>query len=113
MTVFIIQEVPGRNIASAQSFGKLVPLLPERTNLMLTTGPAVRKVKRVLSSFNDEDFLLLMGDPAAIGLACGVAATVNQGRFSVLKWDRQAAVYYPVSINLHCSSEDDLGELHV
>ena len=54
-----------------------------------------------------------MGDPAAIGLACAVAASTNQGRFKVLKWDRQESVYYPVNINLFERGETELGELHV
>ena len=54
-----------------------------------------------------------MGDPAAIGLACAVAASTNQGKFKVLKWDRQESVYYPVNINLFERGEPDLGELHV
>ena len=113
MTVYIVQEVSGRNIVPAQKYGDLELLLPEKTNLMLSTGPTVRKLRRALANYNDEDYLLLMGDPAAIGLACAVAATTNQGRFKVLKWDRQESVYYPVNISLFERGEPDLGELHV
>jgi hypothetical protein len=113
MTVFIVQEVSGRNVIPAKKYGDLKLLLPERTNLMLSTAPTVRKVRRELSEYSDEDYLLLMGDPAAIGLACAVAASTNQGRFKILKWDRQESVYYPVNINLFEKGETELGELHV
>ena len=105
MTVFIVQEVSGRNVVPAKKYGDLKLLLPERTNLMLSTAPTVRKLRRELSDYNDEDYLLLMGDPAAIGLACAVAASTNQGRFKVLKWDRQEGLYYPVEIDLHQKGE--------
>ena len=56
-----------------------------------------------------------MGDPAAIGLVCALASQHNQGRFKVLKWDRQESMYYPVSIDIHGFSptKEELGELHV
>jgi len=77
MTVYIVQDVPGRNFVPAAKYGELVSLLPAKTNLMLTTGPEVARLKRKLIDFNDDDYLLLVGDPAAIGLCCAVAAAIN------------------------------------
>ena len=111
MTVYIVQEVLGRNLVPAQKYGELVPLLPARANLMLSTGPEVKMLKRKLMDFNDDDYLLLIGDPAAIGLCCAIAASINS-KFSVLKWDRQEMTYYPVSFDIRGNSED-LGEVHV
>jgi len=114
MTVYVVQEVEGRNVLSASNFGKLEVVLPSKTNLMLTTAPAVRTVKRILSGFSDEDYLLLMGDPASIGLCCAVAAAINHGRFKVLKWDRQSRDYYGVELDLYSKSDsDNLGALDV
>ena len=42
-----------------------------------------------------------MGDPAIIGIAFAVAASVNHGRVNLLKWDKIEKSYYPVKINLH------------
>tara|TARA_R110002020_G_scaffold94037_1_gene226658 strand:+ start:3506 stop:3841 length:336 start_codon:yes stop_codon:yes gene_type:complete len=111
MTVYIVQEVVGRNLVPAQKYGELVPLLPAKTNLMLSTGPEVSMLKRKLVNFNDDDYLLLIGDPAAIGICCAVAASINN-RFSVLKWDRQEMTYYSVTFDLR-GNATDLGELHV
>jgi len=116
MTVYVVQEVEGRNVLTASKYGTLEVVLPSKTNLMLTTAPAVRTVKRELSNFSDEDYLLLMGDPASIGLCCAVAAAVNSGRFKVLKWDRQSRDYYAVSLELYSKTAfepEDLGELNV
>ena len=46
MTVFVVQEVPGRNILSAENYGKLELLLPKGTQLVLSSQPTVNKLKR-------------------------------------------------------------------
>ena len=111
MTVYVVQEVPGRNLVPAQKFGDLELLLPAKTNLMLSTGPEVTRLKRKLIDFNDDDYILLMGDPAAIGICCAVAAAINR-KYNVLKWDRQEMTYYPVSFDLGGSTSYEIGELH-
>ena len=115
MTVFVVQEVPGRNLTPAYKYGELELLLGAKTNLMLGTANVVRELRKHLTNFNDDDYLLLMGDPAAIGLVCAMASHHNQGRFKVLKWDRQESMYYPVSMDVHGYSpnKEQLGELHV
>ena len=105
MTVYVIQEVTGRNIASARQYGDFEVLLPSQTNIMLSAGPSVRRMKRILQDFKEEDYLLLIGDPAAIGVACSIAALFNRGRYNILKWDRQEGMYYPVLIDLHQKGE--------
>ena len=115
MTGFGVQEVPGRNLTPAYKYGSLELLLGAKTNLMLGTANVVRELRKHLNDFNDDDYLLLMGDPAAIGLVCALASQHNQGSFKVLKWDRQESMYYPVSIDIHGFSptKEELGELHV
>ena len=74
---------------------------------MLSTGPEVSRLKRKLIDFNDDDYLLLMGDPSAIGIACAVASSNNRGRFKCLKWDKREYKYYPVDVNLFEKGEID------
>ena len=74
---------------------------------MFSPQPAIRKLKRKLKDFNDDDYLLMMGDPAAMGIACCVAAEMNRGKFNILKWDKKAQRYYPVSVNLNEKGEID------
>ena len=105
MTVYVVQEVAGRNIASARQFGDFEVLLPSNSNIMLSSAPSVRRMKSILQDFKDEDYLLLIGDPAAIGAACPIAAYYNRGRFKLLKWDRQEGLYYPVEIDIHKKGE--------
>ena len=107
MTVFVVQEVVGKNILSAEKYGKLELLLPEGSQLVLSTAPTVRRLKSKLKDFSDEDYLLLMGDPSAIGIACAVASSNNRGRFKCLKWDKREYKYYPVEVNLYEKGEID------
>ena len=58
------------------------------------------KLKKELSTFNDDDYLLLMGDPAIIALAGAVVSEMNRGKFKILKWDRDEKRYYDIEIDL-------------
>jgi hypothetical protein len=98
--VYIVQEVPGRNVLPARQYGELRLLLPDG-DIVLSAGPTTRKLQRALKDFCEQDYLLLMGDPVAIGLTCAIASDINQGRFKMLKWDRQQHCYFPVEVVLH------------
>lgn len=93
--VYVVQEVPRRNITAAAKYGELVVLLPQG-DIVLSPGPTVRRLRTKLRDFSDDDFLLLIGDPVAIGLATALAAKANNDRVAFLKWDKQNAIYYIV-----------------
>lgn len=100
MTVYITQEVRGRDLSDALSFGELDVLIPAKDQIALSAAPTVRRMLRKLSKFTDKDYLVLSGDPVCIGIACAIAATSNNGKFQVLKWDRLDQIYYPIQVNL-------------
>jgi hypothetical protein len=106
-TVYVIQELPGTrvgqpkfNIMGAAKFGKLKVLLPEYSQMVLSPGPLILKLRSLLKDYTEKDYLLLTGDPAIIGVACSIAADITNGKYNLLKWDRQEQVYYPIEINL-------------
>ena len=105
--VYVVQEMPNHDIAGAMKFGDPTVLLPSNVQIAFSTVPTVRLLRRKLRSFSDRDFLLLAGDPVAIGLACAVAAAYNSGRFNVLKWDRREKMYIPVKIDITENGERD------
>ena len=107
MTVYVIQEVKGRNILPAKEYGDLVLLLSEGSQVVLSSQPTVNKLRRKLRDYNDNDYLLLIGDPVAMGIACAIASDVNRGRIQCLKWDRMELKYYPVKFNLFEKGEID------
>ncbi len=65
------------------------------------------RIKRKLENFSDEDYLVLIGDPSAIGIVCAAAAAKNNGRFKLLKWDRREKLYVPIQIDLFYKGESD------
>jgi len=106
--VYVIQELPGTkigspkfNIMGAQKYGNLKVLLPEHSQIILSPGPLIFKLRKLLDKYTPEDYLLLTGDPAIIGVACSIVADKTQGRFNLLKWDRQEKMYYPIEINIY------------
>ena len=106
-TVFLVQENPYINVLGAADYGDIVVLFDSGQQIMFSPQPAIRKLKRKLKDFDDGDYLLMMGDPAAMGIACCIAAEMNRGRFNILKWDKKQQRYYPVGINLNEKGEID------
>ena len=107
-TVYIIQELPGTkvgtpkfNIMGAQKFGTLKTLLPEHSQIILSPGPLIVKLRTLLKNITPDDHLLLTGDPAIIGVACSIVSDITGGKYKFLKWDRQEKMYYSIEINLH------------
>ena len=106
--VYLLQELPGTsimqpkfNIAGALKYGKLKVLLKENTQIVLSPGPVVFELRRLLKDYTSKDYLLLSGDPSVIGIAVAIASDINSGRFNLLKWDRQERIYYPLEVNLY------------
>ena len=112
--VYVLQELPGTkagapkiNIMSASKYGKFKFLLPEFSQIIFSPGPLIFKLRSLLKNFNEEDYLLLTGDPAIIGVACSIVSDMTGGKYSLLKWDKQDRIYYPIKINLHEKGEID------
>ena len=112
--VYVIQEIPGTqagnpkiNIIGASQYGKFKFLLPEFSQIIFSPGPLIFKLKKALRDFKEEDYLLLTGDPAIIGVACSIVSDNTNGKYNLLKWDKQERKYYPISINLYEKGELD------
>ena len=113
-TVYVIQEIPGTrignpkiNIMGASRYGRFKFLLPEDSQIIFSPGPLIYKLRPLLKKFNDKDFLLCTGDPAIIGITCSLVSDITNGKYNLLKWDKQERTYYPIAINLHEKGEID------
>ena len=67
----------------------------------MSPGPIIFELRRLLKNYTSKDYLLLSGDPSIIGIAVAIVSDINNGKFNLLKWDRQEQMYYPLEINLH------------
>ena len=111
-TVYVIQEIEGTrdvrpkiNIMGAAEFGVFKFLLPELSQIIFSPGPLIFKLRKGLQNYRPKDFLLLTGDPAIIGVACSIVSDMTNGKYQLLKWDKQERKYYPIEINLHEKGE--------
>jgi len=107
-TVYVVQEIAGTregrpkfNIMGAAEYGKLKFLLDERSQMIFSPGPLIFKLKNLIKDFKPTDYLLLTGDPAIIGVVCSLVSDNTNGRYNLLKWDRQEKRYYPIEIDLY------------
>jgi hypothetical protein len=112
--VYIIQEIAGTkegkpkiNILGAAEYGTFKFLLPELSQMIFSPGPLIFKLRKSLKDYTTEDFLLLTGDPAIIGVACSIVSDITNGKFNLLKWDKQERKYYPIHVNLFEKGEID------
>ena len=110
--VYVIQEIPGTqsgspkiNIMGASKYGEFKFLLPEFSQIIFSPGPLIFKLRKALRDYTEEDYLLLTGDPAIIGVACSIVSDITNGKYQLLKWDKQERKYYPIRINLHEKGE--------
>jgi hypothetical protein len=106
--VYVIQEIPGTkdgrpkiNILGAAEYGKFKFLLPELSQIIFSPGPLIFKLRKELSKYRTLDYLLLTGDPAIIGVACSIVSDITNGKYNLLKWDKQERKYYSIAINLY------------
>ena len=113
-TVYVIQEIAGTkdgrpkiNIMGAAEFGVFKFLLPELSQIIFSPGPLIFKLRKGLQNYRPKDFLLLTGDPAIIGVACSIVSDMTNGKYKLLKWDKQERKYYPIEINLHEKGNTD------
>ena len=112
--VYVIQEIPGTkegnpriNIMGASEYGEFKFLLPELSQIIFSPGPLIYKLRSLLKNFTTKDYLLLTGDPAIIGVACSIVSDMTNGKYNLLKWDKQERKYYPIEINLYERGKKD------
>jgi len=106
--VYVIQHIPGTaegrpkiNIMGAAEYGKFKFLLPELSQIIFSPGPLIFKLRKELQNYKKKDYLLLTGDPAIIGVACSIVSDITNGKYNLLKWDKQERKYYPIEIDLY------------
>ena len=107
-TVYVVQEIAGTregrpkfNIMGAAEYGKLKFLLDERSQMIFSPGPLIFKLRKELANYKKQDYLLLTGDPAIIGVACSIVSDITNGKYKLLKWDKQERKYYTIEIDLY------------
>ena len=108
--VYIIQKVlrkhtdgtlRGLDFSQAERFGQIIYLFDSQKQVVMSPQPTIRKIKQILKDFKDTDYLVLVGDPALIGLTCSVVSTISNGRYNMLKYDRLERDYFPIRVDIN------------
>lgn len=88
--------VPKFDLSSAEEYGELVPLLSP-TASPFNAGPVIVDMQEKLKGFSNDDYLLLIGNPALIGWAVAIAADYNEGAVTLLQWSGKDRRYIPIT----------------
>ena len=108
--VYVVQQpAPNINILSASDFGYLVICLPNRDQAIYSTAPYTQKMRKCLQDIRKHDYILAVGDPIMIGLACIFANDNTNGQFNMLKWDKREYRYYPLDLDVYEKGEKNDG----
>lgn len=83
-------KVETQDLSDALRFGTLRYLIlgKDVRAFSMPGQPMVSHMRHALREFGDDDHLLCVGDPVAIGIAVAVAGQTNCGKVKILKWDR-------------------------
>ena len=106
--LYLVQEIPtdretGQpkiDITPALKYGEIKIMFPRLKQMQFSPGPMVMEIKNSLKNFTQDDYLLLYGDPAIIGVVCAVASDITNGKFKLLKYDRRQFSYYAIELNI-------------
>lgn len=91
--------VPKFNLEPARDFGELVFVLgPQQTPF--EDSDLILDMKSILAHYSDHDYLLLIGNPALIGITVALAAAANEGRLKMLQWSGRDQCYLPISADI-------------
>lgn len=89
------------DIGPAMEYGELKVCLTTPKALIHAPGPMVDHLKRIMAKFSDDDYLLGVGDQLAVCIAATVAASINMGRYKLLKWNKKLGRYFPIEVELY------------
>jgi len=121
MTVYVIQNqrqldeqsgeyVDKFDLSPAKKFGEIQCILSPTAKPFINPT-IIREIHDKLSSFRDDDYLILIGNPALIGMATAIAAWYNSGNVKLLQWNKPQKGYIPIIVeNLFSEDLDNFPE---
>lgn len=93
------EQVGTFDLTPAAEWGDPVVLLQSNQTL-INTAPTIQTLCQKLRTFNDDDYIVPIGDPVLMCMAAIVAAMFNEGRLKMLKWDRVIKRYVPIQLDI-------------
>lgn len=90
--------VPKFDLAPAEEYGEIVYLLSP-TAAPFNPDTILPELHAKLENITEDDYLLLVGNPALIGMVCAIAADYSQGCFNMLQWSGKDRKYLPIRVD--------------
>ncbi len=92
------ERVPAYDFSPALQYGELKIVVPY--GVYSDSKDIGEVIANSLKDFNDEDYLLAIGDPTIVAMSAIFASEKNGGKLNLLKWDRARRAYRPVHIDI-------------
>ena len=89
------------DLTPAAAHGQLVFMLGPGNIFKDRMAQATKQMSHILESYNEDDFILAVGDPVAIAAAVLLAGERTGGKIKLLKWDRISNGYEVFPITTH------------
>ena len=90
---------PRYDVSPAAMFGDIEYLLGPRA-APWNLKPVIDELEQKLVDFNDDDYLLCMGNPVLMCVAASIALLSNDGRAKMLQWSGKDRKYIEVEVDL-------------
>ena len=88
------------SINKAERWGEIVYLLSPSAH-PFSPELVLGDIHEKLSSFSDDDHLLLIGNPGLIGMTTAIACYYNEGRVKLLQWSGRHNEYTEIICKVH------------
>lgn len=83
------------DLTPAKRWGELVPVVSPAAK-PFDADKLIEKMYYVLDGFNDNDYILPVGNVSIISMTVAVASQLNSGKVKLLQWDAKSHTHVPV-----------------
>jgi hypothetical protein len=96
---FLVQDNPTLDFSPLRAYASWPPeVVFDPGQVTLHPQHALEHARSKLKFMQEDDCLLLNGDPVMIGICLAVAAELI-GRVKLLRWDRREKIYLPIALD--------------
>ena len=102
--VWVVYRDNRKDMSPAEKFGQLTDMFSGRVNY----ERAVEQARKMLRSYKDGDYIMMVGDPALCGVVMAVALEYAEDeKLKLLRWDREDIEYRPMDLDFAIPDEDE------
>lgn len=104
------------DLSPAEMYGELV-FVTNSDKLPTDLSMLIEDWRAKLSDFCDDDYLLCVGDPVAIGISTAFCMAANEGRIKFLRWSPKRKAYEELNVDLWqgyevaCEGQDEVEDV--